>query len=119
MTVDLNTLRKGDKILIPATVTGRRVAQSVVVQLPSQNEVLVYRDNDVEKITHYDVHAGDCVKWNGHCGHNPGWGVITHIDEGVAWIRLYNDKSKRVTVAVPFLTRQELPEGFGDKEAQQ
>lgn len=113
MTVALTELRKGDKILIEATVTGRKTDNgNIIVQHKSLNEFMVYRDIDVEKISSYAVEAGDCVEWDTHGLSNPGWGVITHISDGYAWVRRYNDPIDRVTINTVFMRRKELPAGY-------
>lgn len=65
MTVALTELKKGDKILIEATVTGRKAMDgTVIVQHNSLNEFRVHRDIDVKEIVQYALAVGDRVKWH-------------------------------------------------------
>jgi hypothetical protein len=115
MSVKLSELRPGDKVLVEATITVRRLVDGTLfLQLPSKNDFAVYRDIDVKEIVTFAVKAGDCVKWDSHQHHGPGWGVISHISDGFAWIKRFNSPSDRVTVVAHRLIRIDLPDGYED-----
>lgn len=111
MTVDLKTLRKGDKVLIEATFTGKRVGDttSVIMLSESQNEFILHRDKDVMEISQFQIAQGDRVKWfeEGKWA----YGTVIGIDKDVpldeqtyVWVR-EDGKWPRRTFTLTQLTR--------------
>lgn len=101
----LKELRKGDVIAILATVTDRKVGDSIIVKSVSQNDIVIHRDADVEKVVKFDIQKGDRVQW--HEG-GPCFGTIISIDEDGnnvwAWIK-EDCKWPRRTINVKDLKR--------------